>query len=351
MGMSDDERKAKARIFDLLVNNYGVPGRVLNRRNHTNVFADDKASYDLRDIEEKFRDPDTGELSAQALKHWKLMDRTLDYLRVEYGIFKRGNLYTTCPIHPYFGKTSASDRRRFYQNKFRAYIQYVGTIAFTCDSRLCPWDACDLHHSKFPGKKDLGKQKFDIFNLMQILAAIKGGLKHPRFRHGLDHYRKKLADSWNMETLPLKSGPGEDRGGLGYAKYKGYKVEKSALMKKLYMSTNNEKMVQKFIEETRTLILKSPLVDVLSQTRSPHHCHIHQDFLGILNELGVASKIWLYIWMRCEEERAAIEEDVSKCIRDTGLSRRSYNRFREELKSGGWLFEDEQGRISVRVKK
>ncbi len=351
MGMSEEERKEKVRIFDLLVNHYGAPGRVMNPRNHTNVFADTTGTYDLRDIEEKFRDPGTGDLSPQALKHWTLMDQTLDYLREEYGIFVSGNLYTTCPIYSYFGKTPARDRSAFFQNKFRAYVQYVGTIAFTCDSRLCPWVDCPLHNSKFPRKKDLGKQKFDLFNLMQIMDAIDKGYQHPRFRDGLDHYRKKLADAWGMETLPLKSGPGEDRGGLGYAKYKGYKVEKSALMKKLYMSTNNEKMVQKFVEETRSLILKSPLVDVHSQTRSPDHCHIHKDFLGILNELGAAAKLWLYIWMRCEEERSAIEEDVSQCIRDTGLSRRSYNRFREELKLGGWLIEDEQGRLSVRVKK
>ncbi len=186
---------------------------------------------------------------------------------------------------------------------------------------------------------------------MQIMDSIDKGYQHPRFRHGLDHYRKKLADAWGMQTLPLKSGPDEDRGGLGYAKYKGYRVEKSALMKKLYVATNNEKMLQKFVEETRSLILKSPLVDVHSQTRSPDHCHIHKDFLGILTELGAAAKLWLYIWMRCEEERSAIEEDVSQCIKDTGLSRRSYNRFREELKQSGWLIEDEQGRLSVRVKK
>lgn len=351
MAMSEEAKKEKARVFDLLMNHYAAPGRVLNPRNHTNVYSAEFGSYDLRGIEEKFRDLETGELSAQALKHWTFMDRTLEYLRTEYGIFTSGNLYTTCPIHPYFGKIPARDRRAFFQNKFRAYIQYVGTIAFTCDSRLCPWDACALHHSTFPRKRDLGMQKFDVFNLMQILGAIKVGLKEPRFRHGLDHYRKKLADAWRMETLPLKSGPGEDRGGCGYAKYKGYKVEKSALMKKLWMPTSNEKLVGKFMEETGELILKSPLVDVLSRTRSPDHCHIHMDFVSILPELGAAAKLWLYVWMRCEEERSAVEEDVSRCIRETGMSRRSYNRFREILKDGGRLVEDERGGISVRVKK
>lgn len=67
MSLTENERKEKARIFDLLVNNYGVPGRVLNPRNHTNVFAQEAATHDQRDIDEKLRDPETGELSAQAL--------------------------------------------------------------------------------------------------------------------------------------------------------------------------------------------------------------------------------------------------------------------------------------------
>jgi hypothetical protein len=107
MNMSDEERKQKARIFDLLVNNYGVPARVMNLRNHTNVLSDEAATYDPRDIEEQFRDPGTGALPVQALKHWALMDKTLDYLRNECGIFESGNLYTTCPIHRHSGKTPA----------------------------------------------------------------------------------------------------------------------------------------------------------------------------------------------------------------------------------------------------
>lgn len=79
-------------------------------------------------------------------------------------------------------------------------------------STVCPWVDYPLHRSKFPRKKDLGKQKFDVFNLMQIMEAVRKGYQHPHFRHGLEHYRKKVADAWGLEALPLKSGPGEDRG-------------------------------------------------------------------------------------------------------------------------------------------
>ncbi len=97
------ERKAK--IHDLLVTQYGSPGKILNPRNHTNVYSTASGNFDLRDIEEKFLDASSGKLSAQALKHWLLLDKTLEYLRKEYGIFLQGNLYTTCPIHSYFGRS------------------------------------------------------------------------------------------------------------------------------------------------------------------------------------------------------------------------------------------------------
>ena len=48
MDMSDEERREKVRIFDLLVNKYGVPERVLNQRNHTNVFTQATGTYDWK---------------------------------------------------------------------------------------------------------------------------------------------------------------------------------------------------------------------------------------------------------------------------------------------------------------
>ncbi len=77
MEISEQERKEKARIFDLLVRHYGAGARVLNPRNHTNVYSTEGGAYDLKGIEEKFLDAKTGKLSAQALKHWTLLDKTL----------------------------------------------------------------------------------------------------------------------------------------------------------------------------------------------------------------------------------------------------------------------------------
>ncbi len=250
MEISDQERKEKARIFDLLVHHYGSRARVLNPRNHTNVYTTEGRAYDLRGIKEKFLDAKTGKLSAQALKHWTLLDKTLDYLRTRCKIFTSGNLYTTCPIHPWFGKTPARLRRLHYQNKFRAYIQYIGTVAFTCDSWHCTWEQCPLYRKKKAGKNDFGQIKFDIFNLLQILDAVEHGLPYPRRRHNVGHYSKMLAKEWDAEIKALKSGSGEDRGGQGYPKYKGHVVKKKALIRALKMPTKNPALTEEFVKTT-----------------------------------------------------------------------------------------------------
>jgi hypothetical protein len=164
----------KARIFDLLVHHHGTGARLLNPRNHTNVYSTEDGTYDIRGIEERFLDPKTGKLSPQALKHWTLLDKTLDYLRIRHKIFTSGNFYTTCPIHPWFGKTPAQLRQLHYQNKFRAYIQYIGTVAFTCHSWHCTWEQCQLNRKKKGGKKDFGQVKFDIFNLFPEFSKEEG---------------------------------------------------------------------------------------------------------------------------------------------------------------------------------
>jgi hypothetical protein len=347
--ISEQERKEKAKIFDLLVHHYGAGARVLNPRNHTNVYSTESGAYDLRGIEEKFFDPKTGKLSAQALKHWTLLDKTLEYLRSRYKIFMSGNVYTTCPIHPWFGKTPARLKRLHYQNKFRAYIQYIGTLAFTCDSWNCAWEQCPLHHGKKPKKKDFGQTKFDIFNLMQILDSVEHGVLYPRRRHNLGHYSKMLAEEWSEEVKALKSGSGEDRGGEGYLKYQGHVINKKALIRVLKMPTKNPALTDEFIKALLHLINSAPLQDITSAMKSKEACHLHGGTPYTVLQLGAAAKLWLYIWMRCEEAGRKIDLNIRDCERTLDIVKGSYYTYREVLEKHGCLNTDKKGRVSVSV--
>jgi hypothetical protein len=347
--MSEQERQEKAIIFDLLVHHYGAGARVLNPRNHTNVYSTESGTYDLRGIEEKFVDPKTGKLSAQALKHWTLLDKTLEYLRSHHKIFTSGNLYTSCPIHSWYGKTPARLRRLHYQNKFRAYIQYIGTVAFTCDSWNCNWEQCRLHYTKKAKRKDLWQAKFDIFNLMQILDSIEHGVLYPRRRHNLAYYSKMLAEEWDAEIKALKSGPGQDHGGEGYLKYQGHVVKKKALIRVLKMPTKNPALTDEFIKTLLHLINSAPVQDITSAMKSEEECHLHAGSAYTVLQLGAAAKLWLYIWIRCEEAGRRIELNIRDCERTLDIARSRYYAYREVLEGHGCLNKDKQGRVSVSV--
>lgn len=349
MEISEQERKEKARIFDLLVNHYGVGARVLNPRNHTNVFSTDKGVFDLQGIVEKFLDSKTGKLSPQALKHWTLLNKTLEYLRTRHKIFTSGNIYTSCPIHPWFGKTPMQLRRIHYQNKVRAYIQYIGTVAFTCDSWHCTWEQCPLHHSKKSKKKDLWQIKFDIFDLLQILDAVKHGLPFPRRRHSVNYYSKLLAEEWQEEVKALKSGSGEDRGGEGYPKYKGHVVKKRALIRTLKMPTKNPALTDEFVKTLLHLINIAPVQDITSTTKSDDEYHLHTGTSYTVMQLGAAAKLWLYIWIRCEEAGRRIELNIRDCEQTLDIARSRIYVYREVLERLGCLNVDKGGRVSVSV--
>lgn len=349
MEISEKEKEEKARILHLLVHHYGTEARVLNPRNHTNVYVAGGVTYDLRGIEEKFLDAKTGKLSAQALKHWTLLDKTLEYLRTQHRLFISGNLYTPCPIHPWFGKTAQRVKRLCYQNKFRIYIQYVGTVAFTCDSWHCAWEKCPLHRSKKSKKKDLWQIKFDIFNLLQILDAIEHGLRCPYRRHNLGHYSKTLAEEWNEDVKALKSGSGEGRGGAGYPKYRGHVVKKRALIRVLKMPTKNPALTDEFVKTLLHLINSSPVQDITSTMRSDEDYHLHEASSDTIKKLGAAAKLWLYIWIRCEEAGRRIELNIRDCERTLDIVKASYYAYREELEKHGCLNTDKDGRVSVGV--
>jgi hypothetical protein len=346
---SEREREEKARIFDLLVHHYGAGARVLNPRNHTNVYSTEDGTYDIRGIEEKFLDPKTGKLSAQALKHWTLLDKTLDYLRTRHKIFTSGNLYTTCPIHPWFGKTLARLRRLHYQNKFRAYIQYIGTVAFTCDSWHCTWEQCPLHHTKRSKKKAFWEIKFDIFNLLQILDAIEHGMHCPHRRHNVDHYSRMLAEEWHEEVKALKSGSGQDRGGEGYPKYRDHVVKKKALVRALKMPTKNPALTDEFVKTMLHLINSSPVQEITSAMKSDDEYHLHVESSYTVMQLGAAAKLWLYIWIRCEEAGSRIELNIRNCELTLDVVKATYYAYREVLEKHGCLNTDKNGRVSVSV--
>ncbi len=176
--------------------------------------------------------------------------------------------------------------------------------------------------------KDFARVKFDIFNLMQILDSVEHGVLYPRRRHNLYYYAKMLAEEWKEEIKALKSGSGEDRGGEGYLKYQGHVVNKKALIRALKMPTKNSALTDEFVKALLHLINSAPVQNISSAMKSKEECHLHAETSYPVLQLGAAAKLWLYIWIRCEEAGRRIELDIRDCERARDIVKGSYYAYR-----------------------
>ena len=61
--------------------------------------------------------------------------------------------------------------------------------------------------------------------------------------------------------------------------------------------------------------------------------------------LGAASKLWLYIWIRCEEAGRRIELNIRDCERTLDVVKATYYAYREVLEKHGCLNMDKKGLI------
>ncbi len=209
-------------------------------------------------------------------------------------------------------------------------------------------NACPLHRSKRKGRKQFGKQRFDLVNLVQILEALKERYAFDRVSHNREYYRKRIAEALGISTAPLKSGKGKDLKGKGFPKYKGYAVPKTKLREVLQMPTNNLELTEEFMESVRQLLRSCGRQGITSTARSPDLCHIHEKFMTILEEVGSAAKLWLYIWMLQEEARRGVKLDAKACGDALLVHRSTVLRYKKILEKKGYL-KTADGRASVGV--
>jgi len=66
-------------------------------------------------------------------------------------------------------------------------------------------------------------------------------------------------------------------------------------------------------------------------------------------QLGAAAKLWLYIWIRCEEAGRRIDLNTRDCELTLDISRSRIYVYREVLEKHGCLNVDKDGRVSVSV--
>ena len=83
--------------------------------------------------------------------------------------------------------------------------------------------------------------------------------------------------------------------------------------------------------------------------RSDEEYHLHAGSSYTVMQLGAAAKLWLYIWIRCEEAGRRIDLNIRDCERTLDIARSRIYVYREVLDKHGCLNRDKDGRVSVGV--
>jgi hypothetical protein len=287
----EDLQEQQQWMLDLLIKNYGIPGQVINPENHL-------IPHDLPQPEEFLEKGKKAE--AQTLKENDRLYDVIAYLQERHGLFSKGTLYDDCPIHSWFGKRTEDDSR-IYQEVFRIIPRQHGYLAFTCTKDCeCQWVECPIHPSRA-----FADQRFDPFDLLQVLDSIQRGCRYP-IRHGnIDDYRSELAQALGIATRRLRVGTRQSAHGMGRYKGKRYAADRNQLLIEImYSVPQDDRDVKKFIARVCRLITygKEP-EPVFDKTSSRTTVWFPETSLDTIRKSGASSRLWLYLWILQQQER------------------------------------------------
>jgi len=280
--------------------------------------------------------PDTdeqGRLSPQALKHWRYLFNTKDFLRDRYGehhVLETPSLYFDCLV-PQFQKRiyrvwgldsqgqpepyPVKDSHEWYEGAIRLGI-FEWQVGFSCCSFLCKRHWCSLHR-----KNPKRINPVDIYGLISEFEGIS-----------LLKAKDAVAKWFGIKLGDLAAK------GIRDSRRPRRKVAKKAVADLLIKYRNMRlQHVEIFISELRTLINSCPLV--------PWHGRMFDDeFAYFSNKLeanvyrieGPAVKAYLWLLMH-QEEQARNTRGTGMSVSDSelaaalGVSRPTAREYRKRL--------------------
>jgi hypothetical protein len=296
MHIPKDDKEQQAWMLNLLINHYGVRGHVIDPVNHVSL-------NDLPVPEEppkKSKKPE-----ARVLKSNERLYEIVSYLQREYSVFKEGMLFTDCPIHPWFGKTSKADW--VYAGVFRIIPREHGYLAATCtESGRCQWRWCPIHPSM-----PLAKQQFDPFDLLQVLNSIERSYHYPSKYGNIADYAEELAKAFGIEAKRLRAEKGKSPSGLGRGKGKRYPVNKNQLLIEITSTVPaNDKEVEALVDRVCKMAFWQEPEWVFDRTSSASVVWLPKNAQNTLRQFGPAVRLWLYIWTRQQQEKGRVVVNV-----------------------------------------
>ncbi len=317
MGIPQDPKEQRAWMLDLLIHHYGIRGHVIDPANHLSLNDLPKPDEPAK----KTRKPD-----ARMLKSNERLYELIAYFQREYGLFQEGIFDIDCPIHQWFGKTAKEDW--VYAGVFRIIPREHGYIAFTCnESGRCQWQWCPVNRSV-----PFAKQRLDPFDLLQILDSIKRGYHYPQKYGNVADYAAQLGQALGVATKKLRAEGTSSSKGLGRGRGKRFPCDKNQLLNEIMSNVpRNDADVEAFVDKICGLIYKQQPEWVFDKTQSSNTVWLPDSAQNTLRKVGAAVRLWLYLWIRQQQERGRVVANVEEFATALGVSAKAIYRHRALL--------------------
>jgi hypothetical protein len=308
---------------------------------------DPDTQLNIPDLPAPKEQPDKGgKPEARVLKQNDRLYDVIAYLQQHHGLFVQGSLYADCPIHLWFGKTLKEDQG-VYRAVFRIIPREHGYLAFTCrkDCR-CEWTECPIHPLV-----PFFQQRFDPFDLLQVLDSIKQGYRYPNRYGKTADYADKLAEAFGIETKKLRAEKSLSHEGMGRYKGRWHSANKNQLMIEITFTVpSNDEEVEGFIGRVAGLICSNEPEPVFEKTASPTTVWFPDSSYGTIKKLGGAARLWLYLWIRQQQERGRVAAEPKEFAEVLGVSPKTIAVYRRTLEKEGKLTKKtEKGQGSTAV--
>jgi hypothetical protein len=319
-----DPKSQKAWLLDLLINHYGIPGHVIDPAHQ--LILNDLPSAPATETETKKQD-------ARSVKSNDRLYQILAYLQKEHGLFLGGKLETDCPIHPWFGQT-AKNALGIYKGVFKIVPREHGYLAFTCRlSCKCQWVRCPIHP-----RVPFAEQRFDPFDLLQVLDSIKHAVRFPHVYGKISEYANTLAAALDVEIIALRAQKGQSPGGLGRFRGRRYPCQKNQLL--IEVMTNvpvDDRGVDAFLERVWKLVWdrKQPQ-PFFDRTDCSNTVWLPNCF-QTLKQLGAASRLWLYIWILQQQSHNRVLANAQEFAEALGVTPKTVYAYRNKIDEAGKL--------------
>jgi hypothetical protein len=311
-------------MLEILIKNYGIPGHVIDP--DTQLLP-----WEIAQAEEPVKNGRKPE--AETLKENQRLYDLIAYLQDSHGLFLSGTLETDCPIHPWFGQTNP-EGPRIYKGVFRIVPRNHGYLALACltDTR-CEWILCPIHP-----RVPFVHQRFDPFDLLQVLDSIRHGYRYP-VKHGkIADYAKELSRAFGVETKSLRARETK-RGGLG--RYRGRRLPANRDLLLTEIKSNvpkNDQDLNAFIDRIWKLIWfgKEPQ-PYFDRTQSADTVWFPEQSDTTFKKSGTACRLWLYLWIQQQQQRDRVLADLNELAEALNVGRDQVRRYARHLETQGKL--------------